>query len=274
MNSIKDLFSHKSFTLIFVLFTILLVWRIILLFSSAPNLDIQIQVWAASYQIVAWAGAIIGLALSKRWGGYKSIVGRAAIAFSLGLLAQSFGQSVFSYYFYTGNELPYPSLADVGFFGSIPFYIYGISLLAKVSGVRFSLTNVTGKLSAIVIPAIILGVSYLVFLRGYQFDVTHPVRIMLDFGYPLGQAIYISIAILAYILSRNFLGGMMRGTILFFIFALAAQYVSDYTFLFQSMRGSFVGGGIVDVMYFVSYVIMSISLIELGLVFHRIRNSA
>ena len=66
----------------------------------------------------------------------------------------------------------------------------------------------------------------------------------------------------------------MRGTILFFIFALAAQYVSDYTFLFQSMRGSFVGGGIVDVMYFVSYVIMSISLIELCLVFHRIRNSA
>ena len=239
------------------------------------NTDNNLQIWAASYQIVAWCGAIIGFIFASKWGGFKSLLGRAVIGFSIGLLLQSFGQSVFSWYFYTGNTLPYPSLADLGFFGSIPFYIYGISCLSKVAGANFSLRSSVNKFWAIFLPAAILIASYAVFLRGYQFDPTQPwLKAFLDFGYPLGQAVYISIAILAYIFSKNILGGIMRAVIMSFIIALVAQYVADYTFLYQSMHNTFVGGGIDDCLYLLAYFLMSISLVRLGVVFHQINSKA
>lgn len=269
----KKTFGHKLFFLIIFLFIALTIWRLFLIFLPLKNLDIKVQIWAASYQVVAWVGAVIGLIFSKLWGGYKSVVGKAILAFSIGLLAQSFGQSVFSYYFYTGIQAPYPSLADLGFFGSIPFYIYGIISLAKVSGARISLKSLTNRIKVIFIPLALLFASYLVFLKGYQFDLTQPIKVFLDFGYPLGQAVYISIAILAYLLSRKILGGIMKKSIIFFIFALVAQYIADYVFLYQSSRGTFIGGGISDYIYLISYFIMAISLIQIGKIFYKIQNS-
>lgn len=265
-------FTNVTYLLVCALFIGLLFWRLFLIYYPFPD-NTQIQVWAASYQIIAWCGAIFGLVLSKRWGGYSSVIGRASIAFSLGLLLQSFGQSIFSYYFYTGHSAPYPSLADVGFFGSIPFYAYGMFALAKASGAHMSLKSVANKIQVVIIPFIILGISYTMFLKGYVIDPSSPAKTFLDFGYPLGQAIYISIALLAYSLSRQMLGGIMRKAILFFIIALVVQYASDYTFLYQSSKGIFEGGGVVDFMYSVAYLCMSISLIKLGMTFEKINNS-
>ena len=236
MIHLNNILKSKAFLFVSFLFLVLVGWRIALSVSPVWGTDTNIQIWAASYQIIAWCGAIIGLIYSRVWGGWKSVIGRVSLAFSIGLLLQSFGQSVFSYYFYTGNPLPYPSLADLGFFGSIPFYVYGVIEILRASGARFSLTAIQAKLQAIFIPLFILGVSYVVFLKDYQFDSTQPfLKTFLDFGYPLGEALYISIAILAYIISRNMMGGIMRKAIIFFICALGAQYLSDYTFLYQSL---------------------------------------
>ncbi len=273
MESTKTYSTKRFVQLSLFLFFAFTAWRIYLIFLNTESKGHDIQVWAASYQLIAWFGALVGFYFSKLWGGSKSIIGRANLAFAFGLLAQSFGQSVFSYYFYKGIELPYPSLADIGFFGSIPFYIYGIALLAKVSGVHFTFKSVKNKILAIIIPLILLFSSYFFFLKGYEFDWSSPLRVFLDLGYPLGQAIYISIAIVAYLLSINFLGGIMRKPILLFIFALFVQYISDFTFLYQASRGIFVGGGIVDYLYLVSYFVMSLSLIKLGLAFYKIKNS-
>ena len=273
MIHLNNILKSKAFLFVTFLLVVLGGWRIYLGMSSVLGTDSNMQVWAASYQIIAWCGAIIGLIYSRVWGGYKSVIGRASLAFSVGLLMQSFGQSVFSYYFYTGNPLPYPSLADLGFFGSIPCYIYGVMEILRASGARFSLSSLSAKLQAIFIPLFILGVSYIVFLKDYQFDSTQPfLKTFLDFGYPLGQAVYISIAILAYIISQNMMGGIMRKAIIFFILALGAQYLSDYTFLYQSLHGTFVGGGLVDCMYMTSYFLMAISLIQLQVVFEQIQN--
>ena len=273
IKSIKTLFSYKSFIIITSAFLVFLIWRLVLAVSGNLSLDdVHIHVWAASYQIVAWLGAIIGLIFSRSWGSYKSIIGRAAIAFSAGLLAQSFGQSVFSYYFYTGSQAPYPSLADIGFFGSIPLYCYGIILLGKAAGAHISLRSSINKMYVIVIPFAILLTSYIFFLKDYEFTSVN-IRMFLDFGYPLGQAIYISLAILAYFLSRNTLGGLMKKPVLLFVAALVVQYACDYTFLYQSSRNIFVGGGLVDLMYLISYFIMSLALVKLIIVFEKIKNS-
>jgi hypothetical protein len=233
------------------------------------------QLWGALYQVVALFGAVVGLFLSRNWGGYKSLLGRTILFLSLSLLFQSFGQSVSSYYNYFAHiDIPYPSLGDLGFFGSTIFYILGVSSLAKASGFRFSFKSAKGKLIAVLIPLIMLFVSFWFFLKGYEFDWTNPLRVILDLGYPLGDALYVSIAILTFILSRDFLGGIMRKPILFLVFALVAQYVADFTFLYQASRGTWVVGTADDYLYFTSYFLMTVGLIYIGSsIFNKIKES-
>src|SRR6185503_7492659 len=116
-------------------------------------------------------GALWGLYLSKLWGGYKSVIGRASLIFALGLLAQAFGQNVYNYLYATQGfdiQPPYPGLGDVGFFGSVILYIYGAILLARAAGVSVSLKSFASKIQAIIIPLILLVGSYMLFLHGYE----------------------------------------------------------------------------------------------------------
>lgn len=273
MDKTKEGFVNKSLFIAVFLFVIFTLWLLFLVFSQLDPDSQNAQIWSTTYQIIAWFGALCGLYFSSLWGGWKSRMGRANLAFALGLLAQSFGQSVFSYYYYIGIEAPYPSVADIGFFGSIPIYIYAIFLLAQISGINLSFKLYYGKILALLVPIVILCSSYFILLRGYEFDWSQPLVIFLDFGYPFGQAIYISLAIVAYLLTKNYLGGLMKSPIMLFIAALFIQYVADYVFLYQVSRDTYVGGLGVDYLYLVAYFMMTYSLIKLGATYFKIRNS-
>jgi hypothetical protein len=95
----------------------------------------------------------------------------------------------------------------------------------------------------------------------------------LDIGYPLGEAFYLSMAMLAYLLSRKLLGGIMKVPILFLITALVAEYVADFLFLYESHAGTYVPGGFNDLLFVVSYSLMAISIIQLGVVFKFIKDA-
>ncbi len=250
---------------VLALFVVLGVWWVYLSPFSPPTDENQFSryVWGASYQLIAILGGVWGLTVSRSWGGFRSVVGRSIGAFSLGLLFQAFGQSVYSFYnLFLKVEAPYPSLGDIGFFGSIPLYIYGALLLAKASGVAVSLRTFANKMQAVVIPLVLLVVSYLFFLKDYEFDFSNLLQVLLDFGYPLGQALYVAFAILTFLLSRRTLGGMMKGPVLLLIVALLAQYVADYNFLFQFSRESWYVGGYGDFLYLFAYLTMALSLIR------------
>ncbi len=253
-------------------YLLLFVWWLTLHLPIRASSD-ALQLWAASYQVIAFYGAVLGFFISARWGGFKSVMGRGIIAFSLGLLLQCFGQSSYSYYIYYLNQpVPYPSAGDIGFFGSIPCYLYGAWMLVRAAGVRYSLRAYHNKMLAILLPAALLAFSYTIFLKDYTFDSTQPLKTFLDFGYPLGQAIYVSVAILAFILSREILGGVMRGPILTFIFALFIEYVSDFIFLYEANHGLWYAGGSNDLMYATAYLLMAIALIYTGNVFRHIQS--
>ncbi len=108
----------------------------------------------------------------------------------------------------------------------------------------------------------LLAYSYWVFLKGYEFDWSAPLKIFLEFGYPLGQAIYVSLAILTLFLTRGVLGGVMKNRVLFVLFALLMQYLADYTFLYQASQETWAAGGINDYMYLASYFIMALALLQ------------
>ena len=278
LRDLTDLFrKHWTADVAVLLLIIATIWWIVLhpfTPSDAESIVYQRYIWGSLYQLIALWGAICGIIIARLWGANRSVIGRAIIAFSLGLLLQNLGQTVYSYYnLFAHIQAPYPSLGDIGYFGSIFAYLYGAYLLAKASGVRVSLLSYHSKLIAILFPLVMLWLSYFLFLRTYEFDWSQPIKIFLDFGYPLGQACYVSVAILTLLLSRNILGGMMRGPILAILIALIVQYLSDFNFLYQANQGAWYVGGYGDELYALSYFLMSIALMYIGHMFAKIKES-
>lgn len=262
MQGMLKLLQDRKARILFVYYIALLIWWVYI-FSTGQRDGFQNYLFGAAYAIIALIGGLIGISVSRHWGAWRSTVGRGIIFLSAGLLAFAFGQFAWSYYnIILQVEVPYPSVADIGYVGTIPLYFLGMIFFAKAAGAKFALRIWTGKLQAIIVPLIVLLFSYWIFLRDYEFDFDQPVKIFIDFGYPLGQALTISIGILAFTLSRNFLGGLMKGKIRLLIFALTFQYVTDFSFLFQASRGAYYNGGPIDFMYATSFLIMSLGLIS------------
>ncbi|MEK7602962.1 MAG: hypothetical protein AAB459_01825 [Patescibacteria group bacterium] len=228
-----------------------------------PESDFPRLLFGATYGAMALLGGIFGLMYAKVWGSLRSSLGRAILYLSSGLLFAEFGQIVFSYYNIVSKvDIPYPSLADLGFFGNIPLYILGGLSLAKVLGVRISIKKSPIKLLVgIFLPVVMLASSYLLFLKNYDFtDITN-LQVFLDFGYPLGQATYVSIALVILLSVGKMLGGVMKKPIMFLLLAFIAQYIADLNFLYQNYHDTWINGGYGDYLYLIAYFAMAVSLI-------------
>lgn len=241
--------------------------------SVVEGQGLSVQRFGATYGVVALIGAVVGFTASRKWGGFKTVIGRALMFYALGLLAQEAGQIIYTYYIYGAKiQIPYPSWGDLAYFGSVLLYIYATVLLAKAVGVRFSLKKTSYKIVALVVFAVILTTSYWVFLHNHDYDWGKPLTAFLDFGYPMGQAIYISLAVTAYLLSRKMLGGVMRAGILIVILALTIQYIADFTFLYQSSRGTWLTGRWNDLTYLVAYFVMSTAMVKFLLTYRDLKS--
>lgn len=243
--------------------------------SIVQDQGVSVQRFGATYGVVALIGAVVGFVAARRWGGFKTVMGRALMFYALGLLAQEAGQIIYTYYIYGAKiQIPYPSWGDLAYFGSVLLYIYATVLLAKAVGVRFSLKRKMYKLVTFLVFAAILTTSYWVFLHNHQYDTSHPLTVFLDFGYPMGQAIYISLAVTAYLLSRRMLGGVMRAGILIVILALFIQYIADFTFLYQSSRGTWLTGRWNDLTYLIAYFVLASAMVKFLLTYKNLRLNA
>lgn len=257
----KTVFRNRYSYLILALFGFETLWFLrIWYFGLTDTYESYFFNW--TYGFIGLIGATVGIEIAvKKWGGWRSLMGRALILLPIGLLSQFFGVQMWFYYNVISKELvPYPSVADFGYFGLIPAYAYGAFLLAKASGAKFSLKSTDGKIWAVVIPVVTLSISYWLFLKNIGFDLSEPLRFFLDFGYPLGEIIPVSFAIFTLTLAHRILGGRMRSKIMFLVFAFFFQFVTEYTFLYAAGAETYVNGGINDYMYAASYTIMSLAL--------------
>ncbi|HSX52976.1 MAG TPA: hypothetical protein VLF90_01235 [Patescibacteria group bacterium] len=218
------------------------------------------------YGVVALVGGIYGLSIAKNWGTFRSYFGKAIILLSLGLLLQEFGQLAYSYLNSVKHvAVPYPSYPDIGFFGSIPVYIFAALYLAKGLGVVNIIKKKPVKLMfGIVIPLFVLAISYWFFLKGYTVAGKSHASIFFDFAYPIGQAIYVSVALVTLLCVSRLLGGVMKYPVLLLLLAFIVQYASDFNFLYQTLHGTWAPGRYGDYIYFLAYCVMTYSLIRLN----------
>ena len=260
---LDSIFKSKLTYLLLIFYFILLAWWIKIFISGVQQSN-ENYYFGFIYAFIALIGGVNGLFISRKWGGFRSYIGRGIIFFSLGLLGEWFGETAWSYYNIVAHiQVPYPSIADAGYFSIIPFYCLGILSFAKAAGTSFSLRSVYGKLILFVIPAIMLTISYFLYLKNLQFDTTQPLTTFLNYGYPIGEAITISLALLTYGLSKGILGGKMKSKVLFIIFALCIQYITDSTFLYTAAVNTYYNAGPVDMMYATAFLSMALGLIAL-----------
>ncbi len=257
----QNLKLSKLAAITLIIFLIFGAWWVEILLSGAQD-QYQNHAFGFIYGAFSLWGGVIGLFVSKKWGGFRSLIGRAIICLSVGLLLQGWGQYSFWYMnSIMGIEVPYPSFPDIGYFGTIPFYIYASYLLAKAAGGKFSFTSLHYGIQLLIIPATMLGVAYFLFLKDLPFDFTDPWASLFDYAYPTGQALYISGALLTYSLSRRLLGGVMRFPILFLVLAFIVQFIADYSYIY--FHNEYFPGSFIDFFYLLAYFIMSLGLIQL-----------
>ena len=268
---LKSIKSEIKITLFSTFFSFFIIWWLWINLLSSDNHEMR-DFFTYTYGLVALFGGILGLIYAKNWDYFKSLMGRIILAFSLGLLFQGLGQITYTYYsVFLGIEIPYPSIGDIFYFGTIPLYIYGVVLVGKITKNR-SLSSPINMIIAITIPSIMILVSYFVLLSNYgytEMDLT----VLLDFGYPIGQALFISFAILSFLFSIKSLGGVMKKSMLLLLISLFIQYEADFTYSMQVNNESWVAAGINDFSYLLAYTLMSLSLISFNSVITKLFRS-
>jgi len=258
---LRILLRSKLTYVLLVFYLLIFIWWV-KIFISGVKISDENYLFGLVYAFIALIGGVNGLLISKKWGGYKSLVGKGIIFLSFGLLSYWFGQVAWSYYnLVLKVELPYPSIADIGYFAAILFYIAGMYTFARVSGAKLILNKLKGKLISFIIPASMLAISYFLFLQHISPDFSNIIKTFLDFGTPVGYTIVISMALTAYFLTRGVLGGKMKNRVLYIILALIVQNITDNTFLYQAGAGIYYNAGINDFMFATSFTVMSIALI-------------
>lgn len=242
------------------LYAVIFIWWIKLQLIPSSQTESYLFNW--SYGLIGITASLyaINVALSK-WGGWNSLIGKGLFGLGFGLFAQWFGLQIWTYYNLIANvEVPYPSLADVGYFGLAPAYAFAALMFALAAGAKLSLRTRNGKAIAIGIPFTLLAGAYFLFVHDIGFDLTQPVKLFFDLAYPLGEVLPVAIALFTLTLSKNILGGTMRKRVLFLVVAFIFQFLTEYYFLYAVGVESYVNGGVNDILYASSYALMGLAI--------------
>lgn len=226
--------------------------------------DTENHLFGSTYGLVALFGGLYGLYAAKNWGYFRSYFGKAIVFLSLGLLLTEFGQLTFTYLTIKEDIIPYPSIGDIGFFGAVIMYILAAWFLAKGLAIGPLVRKHPARATiGLLIAVALLALPYVLFFTEYEYSAQW-LTAFLDFGYPLGQAVFGSIALLILLTAGQSLGGVMRGPVLLLLFAFLVQYIADFNFLYQNYQETWVNGEFGDYLYLLAYFLMGAGLIYLN----------
>lgn len=258
----------NSYQRVFASYFVLLlgIWSYIQITGSTTG-DLNFT-YSFMFGLVPLLGGLIGIVKSAKWGGLKTVLGKAIFFFSFGLLLWGLGETVWSYYNFFENEpAPYPSLADIGFAPSIFFWILGALFLAKASGayLAFKRSRVT-KFLVVIILTVSAAVSYYMLVVVARKGVLIPegesaLKTVLDIAYPLGDFLALCFAVIVFVLGKKYLGGFYKGAIGFILLGLAIMYFGDFVFSYTTTAGTFYNANKGDLLLSLGTFLMSFGIL-------------
>lgn len=251
---------------VLLLYVVILLIFWIGLFNSGSQTGFWNYFYSFAFSLVPLVAGFIGCFLAREWGWFKSVVGKAIFFISLGSFSWGVGSMIWSYYnFFTNVAVPYPSFADIGFVLALPFWILGIVSLSKVTGARFSLKNKLGKAFLFTLPVIIIIASYYLLVIVARDGIlstnygSFNLKLILDLVYPIGDVVILSLALVIFGLSINYLGGVYKYSILTVLLGFGAMYLADFIFSYTTTLNTFYNGNLGDLIF-----TLALSLISFG----------
>ena len=212
-------------------------------------------------------GGVNGLLVARQWGMFKSAVGRAILLLSLGLISWGLGTWIFSgvYNFLLHVEVPYPSLADVGYILSLPLWACGMVELSRATGAKFGLRSSKGKMLLLIIPILITIVSYyllVVVARDgvVSYSDSGLLKLFFDFAYPVGDIVILTLVTLVYGLSYNYFGGIFKQAIYVVLAAFVIMYFADFSFSYTTTLETWHPGDWVDLLFTTAMLGLSVGV--------------
>ena len=262
---------------IIVIFLGMMAWWLFININSYQN-TINNFLYGAALGFLPIISSVFGFINAKRWGGFSSVMGRAVIFLSLGLLTWGIGTLIFAYYnIFLNIEVPYPSIADAFYVVSWPLWVMSMVNFSKATGVKFQLKKMSGRMALFIIPIIIIVLSYYVLIvvarGGVITSFEGVLKTFFDLAYPIGDVVILTIALLIYGLSFNYLGGRFKWPILIIIIGFITNYLADFAFSYTTTKGIYFVADSVDFVFTVTFFLLGLGVSLLGPTFEKIKSN-
>jgi len=207
------------------------------------NLGLTVMPLVAGVQCFLQARGLTGR-MRRGW----MLMGGSSVAWGLGMVVWS------SYESLGGRDVPFPSLADVGYLATVPLAVAAL-LIFPTAPQRLAAQFRT-VVDGLVIGASLLIVSWILALgpvvRGGGSGVVADV---IGIAYPLGDVIMATIVLFA--MARSRLGSPLgRATLLLLCGGLLAAAVSDSGFSYLALQDAYASGNRIDLGWFLGYVMV------------------
>ena len=169
------------------------------------------------------------------------------------------GNLIWFYYNISGVETPYPSLADVGYLGMIPFAAAGLFIMLR--GVKTDVDSRT-LLKLAVLPGIVFAMVYIFFIQSKLAENTSTLLMALNIAYPVGDMIFLSLALMILSVVK---GSKFSKPIAIICAGFIIEAFADFSFSWTATAGTYAVGGWVDILF-----VLAFSVIGIGM--HYIKN--
>jgi diguanylate cyclase (GGDEF)-like protein len=149
------------------------------------------------------------------------------------------------------QEVPYPSVADVGYLGAVPLLLAGVVLLGSASRMLARVRTVLDGFALVL--AICVLVWHHVLLPIYSNSEAGLMEKVVGGAYPLSDLVLFFGLVL--VLSRN-RGGRAGAVVVLFSGGLALMLWADIAFAYLSLSDSYISGSVIDLGWIYGYLMM------------------
>ena len=174
----------------------------------------------------------------------------AWIAIGIGLASWAFGDTYWTVAIEDVRGAPYPSIADAGYLGALPFLFVGIALLVKQRVGRFSASDwLDGGIAALAAGAF---VSALVAPALIGLNRGDPAAVATNIAYPVGDVLLFSFAVGALVVS-----GLRNSKVLLLVSAGLLVWTGTDTIYLYLLATDGYDGGIFDALWPIGAILIS-----------------
>ncbi len=259
------IFQSRYLISIILIFIFHVIWNFRIQSLNLYN-SVEAYIWGVSFSVISFSSFLYYLyckfnTSKNRYP--RSIVWLKIMKYlSLGLLFQWFGIQIWTFYNLIGIQVPYPSVADLGYFSTtICYFIASWYLL--IANIPFLGNIFTRKKNLLLLSPLVLlfiiSVNY-IHLSKYTFD--QQIKLIFDFLYPFIEITTLFISISTLVFSQFLSNNIKRRNVLF-LFAFACHFFTDYIFVISVRNSTYSNGGYNDFLYLISHVVMTIAVISI-----------